>query len=294
MELDFRSELFSAGSCRTCMCPWAHEGSGNAAELEEQPLRPLFLLLFPPFLCLRAQLRVEQTPCAQPSHPHPPGPLACWDGVQGGPDGIIRNFCSLTCSCSQKGEPNHELQGPQRQQGRDRVSQPPLPIRGWSGQPHHHPPVANTLLCPAQWTNTAPQPQLGFSVALSITRRMPSRSSGSGMLSITHAGALWPKQLPAQPRRCLAQLRHLGVSHQPCPIPNVPPHWPPSSPATRGGLGDGGCHGWRICPAPAAAAAFWGRASLHGTGGSSGGWGTEILIGVFTAPASPAVFTLRR
>ena len=49
MELDFRSELFSAGSCRTCMCPWAHKGSGNAAELEEQPLRPLFLLLFPPF-----------------------------------------------------------------------------------------------------------------------------------------------------------------------------------------------------------------------------------------------------
>lgn len=46
--LGFRSDWFSAGACRTwCMCPRAHEGSGNAAELEEQPLRPLLLLLPP-------------------------------------------------------------------------------------------------------------------------------------------------------------------------------------------------------------------------------------------------------
>jgi len=143
--------------------------------------------------------------------------------VQGEPDGIVRNLGSPTCFCSQRGEPNRELRGPQRQQGHDRVSQQPLPIQGWSGQSHHHPPLADTLPCLARWPDTASQPHLGFPPVLSITR----------VLSITQAGALHLKQLPAQHRRCLVQPRHLGVGHRPCPIPSVSPHQPPRTPPAR-------------------------------------------------------------
>lgn len=105
--LGYRSEFFLAGSCRASMCPWAHERSGNAAELEEQPLRPLFLLLFPSLSVPGVPAQGGTDPMCWAKSPPCTGSPCLLDGIQSEPHGIL--LCSLTCSCCLKGEPDPEL-----------------------------------------------------------------------------------------------------------------------------------------------------------------------------------------
>lgn len=86
---------------------WVHEGRGNTAELEEQTFEAPFSAAFPPSSVPGGPVPDGTDPVGSAKSPHPPGPLACCYGVQGGPDGIVRNLCSL--ASSQNVEPNHEL-----------------------------------------------------------------------------------------------------------------------------------------------------------------------------------------